>query len=50
MIDVAYYTNVYYKYTHVSFNINNDFFYYFKIILHDISFVKIIILRPKNQN
>ncbi len=25
MIDVAYYTNVYYKYTHVSFNIYNDF-------------------------
>jgi hypothetical protein len=25
-----YYTNVYYKYTHGSFNINNEIYYYFK--------------------
>jgi hypothetical protein len=46
----SYYTNVYYKYTHGSFNIDNEFFYYSKIILHNINFVKIIIVRPKNQN
>jgi hypothetical protein len=38
MIDAAYYTNVYYKYTHGSFNIDNDFFiilkwYYITLVL-----------------
>ncbi len=45
-----YYTNVYYKYTHGSFNINNEIYYYFTKKLHIISFVKIIIVKPKNQN
>jgi hypothetical protein len=45
-----YYTNVYYKYIHGSFNINNEIYYYFKIYIHKIIFVKIIIVGPKNQN
>jgi hypothetical protein len=40
-----YYTNVYYKYIHVSFNIDlMKFIIILKIILHHISFVKIIIV------
>jgi len=46
----SYYTNVYYKYTHGSFNIDNEIYYYFKIVLHNISFVKIVFVEPKNQN
>jgi hypothetical protein len=45
-----YYSNVYYKYIHGSFNVDNKIHYYSKIILHNISFVKIIIIGPKNQN
>jgi hypothetical protein len=45
-----YYTNVYHKYIHRSFNIDNDTYYYFLKILHNINFVKIIVLGPKNQN
>jgi len=45
-----YYTNVCYKYTHGSFNISNEIYYYFTKKLHNISFVKIIIVEPKNQN
>jgi len=45
-----YYTNVYYKYTHGSFNINNEIYYLEKIILHNISFVNIIIVGLKNQD
>jgi hypothetical protein len=44
-----YYTNVYYKYVHGSFNIDNEIFYFLKIILLDIIFVKIIIVRPKTK-
>jgi hypothetical protein len=36
-----YYTNVYYIYTHGSFNIDN-------YEIYNISFVEIIIVRPKN--
>jgi hypothetical protein len=43
----SYYINVYYEYTHESFNIDNEIYYYF-LKLHNISFVKIIIVRPKN--
>jgi hypothetical protein len=45
-----YYINVYYKYTNGSFNIGNEIYCYFKKILHNISFVKIIVVEPKNQN
>jgi hypothetical protein len=45
-----YYTNVYYKYTNGSFNIDNEIYYYLKKILHNISFVKIVVVEPKNQN
>jgi hypothetical protein len=38
-----YYTNVYYKYTYESFNIDNEIYCYLKIILHNIIFVKIIV-------
>jgi hypothetical protein len=44
----SYYINVYYKYTHGSLNINNKI-YILKIILYNISFVKIIIVRLNNQ-
>jgi hypothetical protein len=44
-----YYTNVHYKYTHGSFNIDNEIYYYLKI-LNNISFVKINFVGPKNQN
>jgi hypothetical protein len=44
-----YYTNVYYKYTYGSFNIDNEIYYYFKKILQNIIFVKVIILGYKNQ-
>ncbi len=40
-----YYTNVYYKYIHGSFNIDNEI-----LILHNINFEKIIIVGFKNQN
>jgi hypothetical protein len=40
-----YYTNVYYKYIHVSFNINlMKFIIILKILLHHLRFFKIIIL------
>ncbi len=35
---------------HGTFTIDNEKFYYLKIILHHISFVKVIIIGPKNQN
>jgi hypothetical protein len=43
-----YYTNVYYKYIHGSFNVNSEIYYLKIIILHNITFVKIIIVGPKN--
>jgi hypothetical protein len=45
-----YYTNVYYKNIHESFNIDNENYYYLKKILHNINFLKIIYVGPKNQN
>jgi len=44
-----YYTNVHYKYIHGSFNIDNEIYYYLKI-LNNINFVKINFVGPKNQN
>jgi len=44
-----YYTNVYYKYTHGYFNINNENLFFKKLILHNINFVKIIIVGPKTK-
>jgi len=44
-----YYTNAYYKCNNGSFNIDNEIFYYLKK-LHNINFVKLIIIGPKNQN
>jgi hypothetical protein len=46
----SYYTNVYYKYTLGSFNIDKKVIIIIKIILHNIIFVKILIIGPKNQN
>jgi hypothetical protein len=46
----SYYTNVYYKYIHGSFNIDNEIYYYFRIILHNISFIKIVFVGPKKPN
>ncbi len=43
------YINVYYIYTHGYFNIDNEIFI-IEIILHNISFVKIIIISEENQN
>jgi hypothetical protein len=45
-----YYTNTCCKYTHGSFNIDNEIFIIIKIILYNISFVKIIVVGPKNQS
>jgi hypothetical protein len=44
------YTTIYYKYIHQSFNIDNEILFYFKIILHNISFVKIIVVETKSKN
>jgi hypothetical protein len=44
-----YYTNVYYKYTHGSFNINNENYYFKIIILYIINFVKLLIIRPQTK-
>ncbi len=43
-----YYINLYYKYTHGSFNIDNEIYYFQKYYITFI-FVKIKIIRPKNQ-
>ncbi len=43
-----YYTNVYYKYIHGSFNTNNENYFKNIYILHNIRFVKLIIAqKPK---
>jgi len=44
-----YYANVYYKYTHGSFNIVMKFIIILKK-LDNINFIKITIVGPKNQN